>query len=258
VLCPLAWLLGQTVPILTNLMQDERTGEASGMALYWSTLGSFLGSVSLSLLVMQWLGVSAAVFACALGLVIGSLLLAKRNENHRFFAVDRSHCRRLQYQHEVTADTAYAEYIVGDVSLSGQQNPRAFWVNKSTASLIDDSEPPNYTRYIKHLRQILLDDLGFKGQGHPGPRRRRLHAVAPRAAQSLHLCRYRPGDPRDCRKALSCTPPFTGEFIADDARRFIATTERRFDAVVVDVYSSHTSIPSHLVTREFWAGTRRA
>jgi spermidine synthase len=50
----------------------------------------------------------------------------------------------------------------------------------------------------------------------------------------------------------------TGEFIADDARRFIATTERRFDAVLVDVYSSHTSIPSHLVTREFWAGTRRA
>jgi O-antigen/teichoic acid export membrane protein len=55
------------VPILTNLMKAERTGEASGMALYWSTLGSFLGSLSLSLLVMQWLGVSAAVFACALG-----------------------------------------------------------------------------------------------------------------------------------------------------------------------------------------------
>jgi hypothetical protein len=65
VLCPLAWLLGQTVPILTNLMQAERTGEASGMALYWSTLGSFLGSLTLSLIVMQWLGVSAAVFACA-------------------------------------------------------------------------------------------------------------------------------------------------------------------------------------------------
>ena len=79
VLCPLAWLLGQTVPILTNLMKHARTGEASGLALYWSTLGSFLGSVSLSLLVMQWLGVSAAVFACALGLVIGSLLLAQHS-----------------------------------------------------------------------------------------------------------------------------------------------------------------------------------
>src|SRR5574343_606648 len=78
ILCPLAWLLGQTVPILSNLMQTQRTGEASGMALYWSTLGSFLGSLTLSLLVMQWLGVSAAVFACALGLLIGVLLLAGR------------------------------------------------------------------------------------------------------------------------------------------------------------------------------------
>lgn len=32
VLCPLAWLLGQTVPILTKLMKHARTGEASGMA----------------------------------------------------------------------------------------------------------------------------------------------------------------------------------------------------------------------------------
>jgi hypothetical protein len=40
VLCPLAWLLGQTVPVLTNLMKHMRTGEASGYALYWSTLGS--------------------------------------------------------------------------------------------------------------------------------------------------------------------------------------------------------------------------
>ena len=51
--------------------------------------------------------------------------------------------------------------------------------------------------------------------------------------------------------------PARGEFIADDARRFVATSDRRFAAVVVDVYSAHTSIPSHLVTREFWQGTRR-
>jgi predicted membrane-bound spermidine synthase len=48
ILCPLAWLLGQTVPILTNLMLAQRSGEAAGRALYWSTLGSFLGSVTLS------------------------------------------------------------------------------------------------------------------------------------------------------------------------------------------------------------------
>ena len=258
VLCPLAWLLGQTVPILTNLMKHARTGEASGLALYWSTLGSFLGSVSLSLLVMQWLGVSAAVFACALGLVIGSLLLAQRNVKIIAFSLSTAVLAAgFNLQHDVTADTAYAEYIVGDVTLTGQQNPRAFWVNKSTASLIDDSEPPNYTRYIKHLRQILLDDLGFRDKeilvlGAGG------FTLSHR--EPLNRYTYVDIDPaiRDIAEKHFLHETITGEFIADDARRFIATTERRFDAVLVDVYSSHTSIPSHLVTREFWAGTRRA
>ncbi|MBI2276563.1 MAG: fused MFS/spermidine synthase [Dechloromonas sp.] len=257
ILCPLAWLLGQTVPILTNLIKHERTGEASGMALYWSTLGSFLGSLSLSLLVMQWLGVSAAVFACALGLAFGTLLLARRDVRMGFFALSTlALAGALNLQHEVTADTAYAEYIVGPADLPGQNHPRAFWVNKSTASLIDDSEPPHYTRYIKHLRQILLDDLGFKDKeilvlGAGG------FTLSHREA--LNRYTYVDIDPaiREIAEKHFLRQAARGEFIADDARRFVATSERRFDAVVVDVYSSHTSIPSHLVTREFWAGTRR-
>ncbi|MBL8429463.1 MAG: fused MFS/spermidine synthase [Dechloromonas sp.] len=257
ILCPLAWLLGQTVPILTNLMKAERTGEASGLALYWSTLGSFLGSLTLSLLVMQWLGVSAAVFACSAGLLIGALLLARRDFKIALFSgLTAAMAAGLNLQHEVTADTAYAEYIIGSVDLPGQKEPRAFWVNKSTASLLDDSEPPNYTRYIKHLRQILLDDLGFKGKdilvlGAGG------FTLSHR--EPLNRYTYVDIDPaiKEIAEKHFLREPARGEFIADDARRFVATSERRFDAVVVDVYSSHTSIPSHLVTREFWAGTRR-
>ena len=258
VLCPLAWLLGQTVPILTNLMKTERTGEASGMALYWSTLGSFLGSLSLSLLVMQWLGVSAAVFACAFGLLIGSVLLAPGNKKIAAFSLlTATFAAGFNYQHDVTADTAYAEYSVGPVDLEDQKNPRAFWVNKSLASLLDDSEPPNTTRYIKHLRQILLDDLGYKDKeilvlGAGG--------FTLSLNETLNRYTYVDIDPaiREIAEKHFLHEAIRGEFIVDDARRFIATTERRFDAVVVDVFSSHTSIPSHLVTREFWAGTRRA
>ncbi len=257
VLCPLAWLLGQTVPIVTNLMKAERTGEASGMALYWSTLGSFLGSLSLSLLVMQWLGVSAAVLVCSLLLVAGGLLLGRRDVKMALFCLSTATVAiAFNLRHEVTADTAYAEYIVGPAALPGQQDPRAFWVNKSTASLIDDSDPPNYTRYIKHLRHILLEELEFRdrdilvlGAGgftlsHREPTNRYTYVDIDPAIRKIaeeHFLRE----------------PARGEFIADDARRFVAASERRFDAVVVDVYSSHTSIPSHLVTREFWAGTRR-
>ncbi|MGB5208270.1 MAG: methyltransferase type 12, partial [Azonexus sp.] len=197
ILCPLAWLLGQTVPILTNLMKAERTGEASGMALYWSTLGSFLGSLSLSLLVMQWLGVSAAVVACSLLLVAGTLLLGGRKLKMALFCASTAAIAiGFNLHHAVTVDTAYAEYIVGPADLPGQSDPRAFWVNKSTASLIDDSEPPNYTRYIKRLRQILLDELAFREReilvlGAGG------FTLSPRADESLYLRRHRPGDPRN-------------------------------------------------------------
>ena len=256
ILCPLAWLLGQTVPILTNLMKAERTGEASGMALYWSTLGSFLGSLSLSLIVMQWLGVSAAVLACSLLLVAGTLLLGGRQLKMALFCLSTAAIAiGFNLHHEVTADTAYAEYIVGPAALPGQKDPRAFWVNKSTASLIDDSEPPNYTRYIKRLRQILLDELAYRerdilvlGAGgftlsHREPSNRYTYVDIDPAIKAI-------AEKHFLREAAR------GEFIADDARRFVATSERRFDAVVVDVYSSHTSIPSHLVTREFWEGAR--
>ena len=160
VLCPLAWLLGQTVPILTNLMNHARTGEASCMALYWSTLGSFLGSLSLSLLAMQWLGVAVAVLVCTLLLLVGRNTL----KTALFCLSTAAIAAGLNLQHAVTADTAYAEYIVGPAGLPGQPETRAFWVNKSTASLIDDAEPPNYTRYIGHLRHILLDELAFRGR----------------------------------------------------------------------------------------------
>ncbi|MGB8300702.1 MAG: fused MFS/spermidine synthase [Azonexus sp.] len=257
ILCPLAWLLGQTVPILTNLMKAERTGEASGMALYWSTLGSFLGSLSLSLLVMQWLGVSAAVVACSLLLVVGTLLLGGRNLKIALFCASTAAIAiGFNLHHDVTADTAYAEYIVGPADLPGQSDPRAFWVNKSTASLIDDSEPPNYTRYIKHLRQILLDELAF--------REREILVLGAGGftlshREPMNRYTYVDIDPaiREIAERHFLREPARAEFIADDARRFVATTERRFDAVVVDVYSSHTSIPSHLVTQEFWEGARR-
>ncbi|HLO64190.1 MAG TPA: fused MFS/spermidine synthase, partial [Azonexus sp.] len=257
ILCPIAWLLGQTVPILTNLMQTQRTGEASGMALYWSTLGSFLGSLTLSLVVMQWLGVAAAVVACALGLLIGVLLLAGRQAKMAALVLATAGLvAAINLQQVLTADTAYADYAVNAVELDGQQDARAFMVNKSLASLIDASEPPHYTRYIEHLRRILRDDLGFRDRD-----------ILVLGAGGFTLSHREPAnrytyvdiDPkiREVAEKHFLHDSARGEFIVDDARRFIATTERRFDAVIVDVYSSHTSIPGHLVTREFWDGARR-
>jgi spermidine synthase len=258
ILCPLAWLLGQTVPILTNLMLAQRSGEAAGRALYWSTLGSFLGSVTLSLGVMQLFGVWAAVLLGAVMLLAGSALVQKpRPLVAILLAGVGAVSLAANFADRQRADTAYADYEVEPVLRGGMVAPRAFRVNNQVASLIDSSDPPLYARYVQHLRRILLEDLALSDRD-----------ILVLGAGGFTLSHREPAnrytyvdiDPaiRAIAEREFLREPARGEFIATDARRYVADTGQRYDAVVVDVYSSRTSIPGHLVTREFWRDTRRA
>ena len=280
VLCPLAWLLGQTVPALTNLMQTQRTGEASGMALYWSTLGSFLGSLGLSVLVMQWLGISAAVALCALFLLIGALRLQVspdiRARGWQVLAVFLMSTLvivglnvpilrgQLLNEPEDVTETAYADYSVIHTETADGEPIRVFKVNSSTASLIGDGKdknsPPRYARYIDYLRQTLINDLKLRGS-----------EILVLGAGGFTLSHKEPLnnytfvdiDPKiqSIAEEQFLHEPIRGKFIVDDARHFVThaakNPDMRFNVVVVDVYSSHHNIPSHLITREFWRDTRQ-
>jgi hypothetical protein len=154
-------------------------------------------------------------------------------------------------------DTAYADYQIEAVTREGMLSPRAFRVNNQVASVIDNSEPPVYARYVEHLRRILLEDLAYRNRD-----------ILVLGAGGFTLSHREPAnrytyvdiDPaiRTIAERDFLREPARGEFVAADARRFVIETKRRYDAVVVDVYSARTSIPGHLVTREFWRDTRHA
>ena len=259
VLCPVAWLLGQTVPILTNLLRHERAGERSGAALYWSTLGSFLGAVSLSAGVMQWLGVSAAVLLCCallllvlpwLGHAMGAVwpsALAAAGVAGLAWALNPGGTQQLE--------TAYATYRVTSVELPGHESPRVFWNNNSPASIVDNGEPPRHARYVERVRRLLLEELAYRDR-----------SILVLGAGGFTLSHREPAnrytyvdiDPqiRQIAERDFLREPARGQFVAGDARAFVRHATERYDAVVVDVYAALTSIPAHLVTREFWRATR--
>jgi hypothetical protein len=114
-----------------------------GRALYWSTLGSFLGSVTLSLVVMQAFGVWAAVLLGTLMLVAGAILVQRPSAGHgRAAGGVLALGLLLNLRDRERIDTAYADYEVLPVERDGMISPRAFVVNNQYASLIDDSKPP--------------------------------------------------------------------------------------------------------------------
>ena len=269
VVCPPAWLLAQTVPILTNILPQQRVGAASGVALTASTAGSVLGAAVLALVVMQQLGVSAAVLLCAASLALMVLVVARGARQRAFSAAAVLVLLAIGAANLLprsgTQETAYADYRTVEQSslapgAAPQATNRTLIVNNQLASQLGSTaapgQPPKRAAYIERLQQILLRELQLTD---------RQILVLGAGGFTLSL-----GDASNHYSYVDVDPaiqaiaerdfiggPITGDFIAEDARSFVRRTERRFEAVVVDVYSGHAALPAHLVTLEFWQNLRR-
>src|SRR5690606_5042351 len=81
------FLLGQTVPLISNYFSRRRLSEITGRMLFFSTAGSFLGSVFSTIVLMMVIGVHNTVIV-TLALLCGLiLLLARRFSPQMFFAL---------------------------------------------------------------------------------------------------------------------------------------------------------------------------
>lgn len=267
--CLPAGLLAQTVPLMANLFRVDHAGAASGQALTASTLGSFLGALSISLVIMPRWGVSAAVTACAGALLIGAALVAMRDRSWVQLAVAATlgvalvAMQRMPHQ---AIETTYADYQTLTVTAPAALPPGAvapaevLLVNQQRASLLDASEPPRRAPYIERMSRYLRTQWPL-----PEGRAGRDILVLGAGGFTLSLgdtanaYTYVDIDPdiRDIAEKTLLKQPITGRFVAADARQFVVRAQERYDAVVVDVYSAHAAVPSHLVTREFWAALPR-
>lgn len=270
VVCPPAWLLAQTVPLLTNILPQQRVGAASGVALTASTAGSVLGAAVLALVVMQQLGVAAAVLLCAASLALVVLGAANRAGQRPLMGIAVLVLIGVSavnlMPHSGTQETAYADYRTVErqtVSLTEGMpgTDRTLIVNNQIASQLGaapavDGEVPKRAAYVERLQQILLQELQLAD-------RRILVLGAGGFTLSLgdasNHYTYVDVDPaiRQIAERDFLGGPISGEFVAEDARGFVRRTDRRFDAVVVDVYSAHAAMPAHLVTLEFWQSLMR-
>lgn len=68
------FIASQTIPLLTELLKEQKKWEAAGKVLFWSTIGSFLGSVLPGILLFQTIWVSTTGYLVWVLLLIAALL----------------------------------------------------------------------------------------------------------------------------------------------------------------------------------------
>jgi spermidine synthase len=253
---PLVYLLGQTVPITTNLFQHEHIGRISGKVLYLSTLGSFLGSVLTTLVLMNFLGVAWSVFI-NFALIIVVIILLSNYPEGLLRLILLSLVGAIVFVFNIGIEQKlfvrtnnYGDYqIVSGMYLSPGKVGTLLNINNSPSSFL--SIDHQGFEYIELIKKILFQDLKCRDKnilvlGAGG---------FSLSAESNYTNRFTyvdiDGDlPNIVKRGFIDT--INGNFISTDARQFLNHTTVKFAAVVSDVYSGHHAIPFHLLTKQYF------
>lgn len=260
---PLVYLLGQTVPITMNLIRQTSTiGHVGGKVLHVSTLGSFLGAVLTTLLLINTLGVANTVFLNYLALMGLVFILTWALQSNWVYiillAVSAVFIFQLNvaYEHLAFVKTNnYANYGIHEATTLDGKKGKILAINRTPASFINE-KGEGFT-YIERLKSILFQELELKNQeilvlGAGG-------FTLSENVDPQHTFTYVDIDP-DLSSVVEkhFLDKIKGKVISQDARVYMNQLEEQYDVVFSDVYNTPAAIPSHLITQEYFEDIHRA
>ncbi|MXY17837.1 MAG: hypothetical protein F4Y57_12805 [Acidobacteria bacterium] len=252
---PAAYLLAETVVLLVASGARASASGKAGGAFSASTLGNVAGGLLTALVVMQHLGVAAAV-ALVSSLLLLAALGAWGRLDWRAWAAGVAAATMCGANLAAERDafvltTAHADYAVEETGAA-----RRLRVNGQNASREDGAGTGH--AYVERLedgvygnvpegrpaRVLVVGAGGFTfGRGRPAELARIVYVDVD----------DRLGEAAD---AFLGTARRSGTYVAVDGRAYLLRSEAKFDAIVLDAYADRTAMPGHLATREFFALAR--
>lgn len=251
VISPVVYWLGQTIPITTNLFKQSRIAHISGNALFINTLGSFLGAVVTSALLMNYLGVAATVFVNSLLLMLLATWMSPFRTHPIYITFVLLVSTSLFFLNISTEKKLYVQTnSYGNYSVNNNHNTTDFNVNLAVMSQLDEKR--HGALYLEKLKSVLFKELKLRHQ-----------SILVIGAGGFTLSAEKTFDNRfdylDIDPQIKTIAeehflkqPVKGRFIANDARAFFKTQSQQYDVIIADAYKNINSLPASLATRDFF------
>jgi spermidine synthase len=263
---PPALLLGMVAPFAVRLkLTHKRTGGQTAGNLYAiSTIGSIIGTFAAGFVLIAWLGSTNILLLMAAVLALAALLAANSGAGLKAGALAVFIALLVfgvQYDEKLAAagfvdiDTPYNRVIVYNGEEIGSGRPIRTMVTgprgRQSAMYLDHATElvVPYTRYyrlVEHLAPGMKRLLVLGGGGYSFPK----YALANYPAVAVDVVEIDPGITRLARELFGLKDHPRLRVIEEDARTFLNSNRRLYDAILCDTFNSDYSIPFHMTTRE--------
>lgn len=252
------FLLGQTVPLVSNYFSKVRLSEITGKMLFFSTIGSFLGSVFSTLVLMNVAGVHITVIFTLFLLVLLIFILSPRwlcVENllalMAIIFVSLFNSNSLFKQVNIVSNNAYNLVSIDTFSKNG----RELFINRSHSSALDRTNQSPYP-YVKYINNIFINPIRQPVVGNP----KNILVIGAGGftiglADKFNHYTFVDIDPKlkNIAEKYLIQEPLSAnkQFVAESARAFLHHTSNQYDLILVDTYTHIVSVPMETTTREF-------
>lgn len=254
------YLLGQTVPLVSNFFSKEKLSQITGKMLFISTIGSFCGSIGTTLLLMQYIGAhhTVSVIFVLTGILV--LMLAKKNEQDKVIwalaflggSLMLNSTQMMEFLH-IVKNNKYNTIMVMTMEHENHEIPHMV-INNNDSSKYDANTQEKH-EYIEFAEQITIEDItanqppkdilvigagGFTF-GHNDTKNNYIYIDIDEDLKEIaeeYLLKEKLKD----NKIFYPLP----------ARAYLSSTDKKFDVIFLDAYLGGLSIPEHLVTQEFF------
>ncbi len=256
------YLLGQTVPLISNYFSKEKLSNVTGRILFFSTVGSFMGAVFSTLVLMAMLGVhhTASLNFVLLAILVVMLEKQRLSKSVLYVSVLALAAMFINSDgmmglYSIRNNNQYSTIIAGETA----SGARLMILNgNNSSSYNDEGRKHSYIEFAEKLaltpilnssekHEILIIGAGAFTFGHND-----------RNMNNSYIYVDINKDLKDIAERYVLYAPI-GEnktFVPKPARGFLNESKQKFDVIYLDAYLGGASVPEHLVTREFFEQVR--